>query len=284
MLKKLLPVLAALLLSAQALALPYMRVTVLNVGQGLSAVVETPDGKTMVFDCGSESAAFNRRGSNRTAGYLYSRGISRAEAVVMSHSDTDHCSGMAVLLTRVKAGTFYMGQGPQDRGNMKSIDRVLAGRNIPVRKIKRGDSFMLGKYVTVKAVWGGTGSGGNPGSLALQAVYGQTSFLLTSDMSAAEEAEMCRIYGRGLESRVLLVPHHGSRGSASETLLETVRPALAVISAGRRNKYGHPSPGVLNRLNKRKILFLSTGSRGDITLVSDGKRTGVLEKNGRTGL
>ncbi|MBQ9359386.1 MAG: MBL fold metallo-hydrolase [Abditibacteriota bacterium] len=283
MLKKLLTALAALFVCAQALALPYMRVTVLNVGQGLSAVVETPDGKTLVFDCGSESAAFNRKGSNRTVGYLYSRGISRAEAVVMSHSDLDHCSGMAALLRRVKADAFYMGQGPQDPKNMKSINRALAAGKTPVRRIARGDSFALGKYVRVRVVSGGGRAGGNRGSLALQVLYGGTSFLLASDMSAAEEAEMCRIFGSGLASGVLLVPHHGSGGSASEVLLDTVRPQLAVISCGRRNKYGHPSRDTLRRLQARKILFLSTASRGDITLVSDGKRTGILEKNGRAG-
>ncbi len=255
-----------------------LRVAVLSVGQGLSVVTESPDGRVMVFDCGSENPRFDSANTNRTVRYLRFRGVRKLDAVVLSHADSDHSSGMDVLLKNYKAKTFITGKAVLADKRFAAVERALKKQKTPIRCPASGESFSLGRQVKVRVVSPGVSGKGNTGSLALLVKYGSESFLLTSDMGKKEEAAMCRRFGSGLAASVLLVPHHGSSGSCSQALLRAARPRAAAISCGRRNKYGHPSFGVLKRLSDNKIRVLMTARDGDIVFVSDGKRTGFVKK------
>ena len=108
----------------------------------------------------------------------------------------------------------------------------------------------------------------NDGSCVLQVRHAQVTILLAGDVSAAREREMIRYWRHHLKADVLLVAHHGSHSSTSASFLKWVDPAVAVISAARANRFGHPRPGVLTRLQQRGIRILNTAKDGGVTVAA----------------
>jgi len=109
----------------------------------------------------------------------------------------------------------------------------------------------------------------NTSSLVLKAVYGNNSFLLTGDASVSIEKKLIE-EGSDVLSQVLKIGHHGSKTSTSDLFLEKVSPEIAVIQVGKDNRYGHPSPEVLERLEKYGIIISRTDQQGDIKFFSNG--------------
>jgi len=113
----------------------------------------------------------------------------------------------------------------------------------------------------------------NERSIVLLAEYGEMTFLLTGDAGRAAEREMLRSFGPDyLEAEVLKVGHHGGRGSSSPEFLAAVQPEVALISASRNNRFGHPHPEVVSRLEGLKASLYDTSLQGTIELRTDGER------------
>jgi beta-lactamase superfamily II metal-dependent hydrolase len=110
----------------------------------------------------------------------------------------------------------------------------------------------------------------NDEAIVLRVEYGLASFLLTSDIEAAREQALVAA-GTPLAATVLKVAHHGSRSSSTTTFLRAVRPAVAVISVGARNPYGHPDAGVLARLADVGARIYRTDADGAVILETDGR-------------
>jgi competence protein ComEC len=113
--------------------------------------------------------------------------------------------------------------------------------------------------------------GANDYSAVLLIRFGTFRALLLGDAPAAAEEWLVARHGGGVRAQVLKVGHHGSATSSSEVLLRTVRPALAVITVGRRNRYGHPDAGVLERLTRNAVGVLRTDERGTIVVRADAR-------------
>jgi len=122
----------------------------------------------------------------------------------------------------------------------------------------------------------------NDDSIVLEVLYGEVAMLLTGDISAEVEREIVPRLSPATK-RILKVAHHGSRTSSSALLLETWRPHIALISAGRGNSFGHPTPDVLRRLESIGATVLRTDLHGQITVETDGRTlrwatfTGLLQ-------
>ena len=112
----------------------------------------------------------------------------------------------------------------------------------------------------------------NAASIIAQLQYGEIGFMFTGDSPQNIENYLAESHGASLESEVLKLGHHGSDTSTSPLFLDTVEPEIAVASVGEDNRYGHPSPAVLERLKDRGIQTLDTASSGDITFYSDGRQ------------
>jgi competence protein ComEC len=121
--------------------------------------------------------------------------------------------------------------------------------------------------------WRGTGSDRNNNGVVLRLVYRDTSFLFAADIEAAAEGRLARIDPQGLGSQVLKVAHHGSQTSTTDPFLRAVAPVLAVISVGEANRYGHPHPQVVSRLEAQlgQESVVRTGQQGAVEVVSDGR-------------
>jgi len=115
----------------------------------------------------------------------------------------------------------------------------------------------------------------NNASVVLKAVYGDTSFLFTGDIMARGEQTLVTRFGDALSSTVMVAPHHGSRSSSSQGLVNAVRPAVVVISAGAGNRFGFPHDEVVRRYRAAGSQLLCTGSHGAVSMRSDGHQIHV---------
>ncbi len=256
-------------------------VTALDVGQGDGFLIETKK-HTVLVDCGSSGNT--QLGSRILAPLLYAKGIRMIDCALVSHADADHVNGLIYLMEeeegiRVKQLVL---PGPA-RGHEK-YEALLSAFHRQTSS-GEGESYLAereeilsDKGMRISCIYAGTSSETdniNCHSPAVLLESGPFRMLFTGDMSAAEEDEVCRRWEErypGKHITVLKAAHHGSDTSTSARLLETIHPKYAVISAGRNNRYGHPSKEVTDRLSSYGAELLETFQGGAITIhVRDGR-------------
>ncbi|MBT9332478.1 ComEC/Rec2 family competence protein [Paracidobacterium acidisoli] len=255
-----------------------LEVTAIDVGQGDSLLVVTPDGKTLLVDAGglvgeSPDANFDI-GEDVVSPVLWSRGIRRLDAVAITHAHADHIGGMAAVLANFRPRELWIGINPRSA----MYDRVMAEASllrVTVRRHTAGEEFRFGEDTAVRVLapaadYRPAASPGNNDSMVLQLRYGKTSALLEGDAEAPSEERM--LAEGGLHSDVLKVGHHGSRTSTTPAFLAAVRPEWAAISVGRRNFYGHPRHVVLEELQQAQVKTFRTDMLGLTTFYLDGTR------------
>ena len=249
------------------------RLVALDVGQGDSFLLVTETGRVLVDGGGTFDAAYDF-GRTRLLPRLAALGAVSFDAVVLSHPHPDHARGLVALLRLVPVGRLYLPRGaPRNPFLDEGLDAVSGGRP-PVEALGAGDRFRAAGVefeVLHPGPEGYPRAPENNGSLVVAARLGGRRILLTGDVEARAEADLV---GRGLdlEADVLKVPHHGSRTSTTEELLGEVRPRIALVSAGRRNRFGHPGREVIERLESSGARVFRTDRHGDVALLfRDGK-------------
>jgi competence protein ComEC len=251
------------------------RVTFLDVGQGDAALVETSDGHTMLIDGGSASDRYDI-GKMVVAPLLWDRGIRRLDVVVATHPQLDHVGGLTFVLKRFQVGELWTNGVSRDAVFLHRLEEVVRTRGVPVRAASNLDGEVSVGSCQVRVLNpraplmegpGKTaGKSLNNQSVVLRLWCGAASFLFTGDVEREAENELIQADGN-LNADVLKVPHHGARGSVYEPFLEAVHPRLAVVSVGRVNSYGHPSPVMVETYGRLGIPFLRTDRHGAVTVV-----------------
>jgi competence protein ComEC len=207
----------------------------------------------------------------RVAQQLRRLGVRRLTAVVLTHPQRDHIGGAADVVRRLGVGTVLdpalTASGPYRREALE----VAAERGVPVEETRAGDAFTLGR-LRLRVLWpnrpGTASDDPNLLPVVLLATYGEVDALLTAD---AETEVTARLVSRRVE--ILKVAHHGSADPGLAAELRELRPTVAVISCGRKNEYGHPTPSTLAALRASPGLSLyRTDEDGRIVLESDGRR------------
>ncbi|MBK1719457.1 DNA internalization-related competence protein ComEC/Rec2 [Thiocystis violacea] len=226
--------------------------TLLDVGQGLAAVVETASG-TLVYDTGPAYPSGFETGTMVLAPFLQSRGIERIERLVISHADKDHAGGAAGLLASIPAGRILSGE--PERLGLAKVEPCLAGEGWEWSGVRFG--FLYPERPGVK---------GNNASCVLKIETGGRSILLTGDVEAKVERELAERLGPGLRSDVLVAGHHGSATSTSAPFLDAVDPDWVLFSSGYANQFGFPVAEVRARVAERGIASLDTAIRGAIQI------------------
>ena len=271
------------------------RITFLDVGQGDCVLVQTASGENYLFDCGSSSRS--GVGEYVLIPYLKYNGIHTLDAVFVSHPDTDHVSGILELLkmgeeSGIKAWQLVL-PDLAETSREEQLGEILAAvktesEEMPeIRYICAGDMWKSkgARFTCLHPAAGCDWEDANAYSECFYVEFyakesaekgeGSTAtLLLTGDVEGIGESTVIEALAERNISQVdvLKVAHHGSRGTTSEAFLEQIDPAVAVISCGRNNRYGHPHEELLKRLEDCGCLIYQTQESGALTVrVKDGK-------------
>lgn len=272
---------------AERVRAPLLEITFLDVGQGDAIFFRFPTGERLLLDAGSHPAedAFDN-GERIVAPFLTANGYCSLDVVVESHAENDHAGGLPYLLRTfpVKA---LVGLPPEPLGT--PTDAAVRAVAPSGARLGAGETLLAtthrGKPLRATVLYPAVGEipnyhdeNSNNDSLVLLVTYGAVRLLFPGDIERDVEALLVERHRRGeldLRADVLKVPHHGSQTSSSPTFLEAVQPRAAVISVGRRNRYGHPSPEVLARYEANGIPLYRTDRNGAIRLWTDGRRVWI---------
>lgn len=251
--------------------------TVLDVGQGDSALVDFPDGSLWLIDGGGFVGSPVDPGRSVILPELRARRRTRVDVMVLSHPHPDHFLGLQSVIEAVELGEFWdTGQGrAQGAGPIYArIRRLLQERNVPVREPPElcGPRLHAGVRVQVLAPCPGFRGewGANDNSLVIRLELGARAFLFTGDAEHDAEA-LLLARGAPLRADFLKVGHHGSRTSSTPAFLDAVEPRVASMSTGVRNRFGHPHPLTLQALARRGVAGLRTDRFGAVRVETDGR-------------
>lgn len=255
-----------------------LQITFLDVGQGDGICMELPDGRVYLMDGGSSDVS--KVGNYRLVPFLKAKGIRKIDAVFLSHGDTDHINGIAELLEEkqisIDCVCLPAGAEQEEFAEIKDLARA---RNISVRTIQAGDFWENNgtKFWCLNPA--DVTESGNAASVVLYMEYQNFSMLLTGDLEGEGEKSVAALLRSNAITgiSVLKVAHHGSKNSTKEEFLRQCSPAVAVISCGERNTYGHPHKETLERLNDMGTAVYRTDCSGAVQITVTGSRMKVTE-------
>ena len=255
-----------------------LQITFLDVGQGDGICMELPDGRVYLMDGGSSDVS--KVGNYRLVPFLKAKGIRKIDAVFLSHGDADHINGIAELLEEkqisIDCVCLPAGAEQEEFAEIKDLARA---RNISVRTIQAGDFWENNgtKFWCLNPA--DVTESGNAASVVLYMEYQNFSMLLTGDLEGEGEKSVAALLRSNAITgiSVLKVAHHGSKNSTKEEFLLQCSPAVAVISCGERNTYGHPHKETLERLNDMGTAVYRTDCSGAVQITVSGSRMKVTE-------
>ncbi|MDA1107604.1 MAG: DNA internalization-related competence protein ComEC/Rec2 [Proteobacteria bacterium] len=224
--------------------------TLLDVGQGLAAVVRTRE-HTLVFDTGARFSARFDLGRAVVVPYLRASGVRNMDMLIVSHKDNDHIGGAASLLAAY----------PPQRVLSSVPERLPNARHCIA-----GESWRWDEVEFTLLNPSDENARGNNSSCVLMIQTAHGKVLLTADIEAKAERALIARWGEQLNADVLVVPHHGSKTSSTDEFIDAVRPRYALIPAGYRSRYRHPHPTVVERYAQRGINMLNSPAHGAITV------------------
>ncbi|HXT64504.1 MAG TPA: ComEC/Rec2 family competence protein [Pyrinomonadaceae bacterium] len=271
-----------------------LHVDFLDVGQGDSALLMMPDGTTLLIDGGGhpnidwtrendgDEEPFQR--DTRTIGegvvseFLWSKGLDRVDYLVATHADADHIDGLNDVVRNFKVQGAIVARSPTRDAGFERFARSLNAAHVPMEIIGRSDSIDVGG-VTIDVLWPPQTADvdstyRNNDALLLRVRFGQRVLLFTADIEKEAETAVLKS-GVDLHSDIVKVAHHGSRTSSTQGFVAATDPDVAVISVGRTSIFGHPHKEVVERWRASGAQVMTTGEKGTISVVSDGRSIAV---------
>jgi len=254
----------------------------IDVGQGDALALRSPAGRWLLVDAGP--AVRGDGGGHPVVKTLRDRGVVRLEALIVTHPDLDHIGGVPAVLGAVEVGAVLEPALPTGKeGYVEALETARA-REVPWLRAEAGMRFDLdGMIVEVlhppaRPRDDSQPPDANSTSVVVVVRFGAFDALLTGDAPARVEREVAGMLEDGLE--ILKVAHHGSDTSTDSVLLARTRPRVGLVSVGRGNRYGHPTPDVLGRLRRAGAEVRRTDREGTIRVLGRKDGTFRIEATG----
>jgi len=243
-----------------------LMIDVLDVGQGDSILIRSPEGKTALVDAGP---------SKHVVTLLKQKGVTSIDLLVLTHHHADHYGGMAEVIRAFNPRVFLATNSSHTTPSYLKLLQLVRDEGIhaieptaTVRKIGLGPSVVLNILPQPPE----STQDENDNSIGIRVEYGSFSALLTGDSEAHSRAYWLRTCPALIrDCTILKLAHHGSHNGTDARWLDAVRPEQAVVSLGAGNEYGHPHPQILSLLDRKGVPLLRTDLVGTITIVSDGR-------------
>jgi len=249
-----------------------LKVYFLDVGQGDSILIETPNGTQTIIDAGPNNKVINELSEVVP---FFDRTI---DIIIPTHSDLDHIAGFPEILRRFNIKNYF-DSGFVDNDDLNTEIKLLVQNEtgINIKKISSGDNIILDKEhnISLEILWPPANyetKENNNRSIVARLDYSETSFLFTGDAGFDVEKVLLEnsTSTNILDVDILKAGHHGSKTASNLEFLEKVSPELTIISAGKDNKFGHPNPETLDRINTVGSKIKNTAEVGRILIKSDG--------------
>ena len=244
----------------------------IDVGQGDSTLIRTAKNKTILIDGGgSENSSFDV-GEKTLLPYLLDRKITVLDYVVISHFDTDHCGGILYLMEHLKVKNIIISKQGKESGNYNKFKNIVLDKGISVIFVKKGDKIKIDNETYMDILFPGNNLISdnilNNNSIVTKICYNNFSILFTGDVEEIAENEICSQYNttNKLKANILKVAHHGSKTSSTAEFIKMVKPQIALIGVGEKNKFGHPNDGVIQRLKNMNTKIYRTDKMGEIVI------------------
>ena len=253
----------------------------LSVGQGDACLIAFPTGERIMIDTGPFEAR------DKLVDQLHALGVDKLDAVFVTHGHGDHTGNLLTLVRRFDVPRVYFGGSEGDYGDL--LQKVRR-RGVKCAPLLEGDATAYGEaaLTVLSPLQNRAYDDLNGASAVLRLTYGDNAVQFMADATMqTEEYLLFRYHRSELAADVLKVGHHGSASSSSLRFLKVVSPALAVVSVGRNNEYGHPSAEVLLRLGLTGTRILRTDEVPAVQITLDGREVRVVEyaryQNARNG-
>lgn len=250
-----------------------LRIFFIDVGQGDSTLIITPDKKTVLID-GGGSDSFDV-GEKVLLPYLLDRRILKIDYVLISHFDTDHCGGILTIMEKVKVKNIIISEQAEHSENYERFKKLMIHKKIRLIEVKKGDKIKIGRYSEFKILFPTSRllseNPLNNNSIVAQFNYNNFKMLFTGDIEKLAEQQILKTEKAEIRADILKVAHHGSKTSSIPEFIKAVRPKIALIGVGKNNTFGHPNQQTIKNLENIKCRIYRTDLQGEIIIKIDQK-------------
>jgi len=250
-----------------------LRIFFIDVGQGDSTLIITPDKKTVLID-GGGSDSFDV-GEKVLLPYLLDRRILKVDYVLISHFDTDHCGGILTIMEKVKVKNIIISEQAEHSENYERFKKLMIHKKIRLIEVKKGDKIKIGRYSEFKILFPTSRllseNPLNNNSIVAQFNYNNFKMLFTGDIEKLAEQQILKTEKAEIRADILKVAHHGSKTSSIPEFIKAVRPRIALIGVGKNNTFGHPNQQTIKNLENIKCRIYRTDLQGEIIIRIDQK-------------
>lgn len=250
-----------------------LRIFFIDVGQGDSTLIITPDKKTVLID-GGGSDSFDV-GKKVLLPYLLDRRILKIDYVLISHFDTDHCGGILTIMEKVKVKNIIISEQAEHSENYERFKKLMVHKKIRLIEVKKGDKIKIGRYSEFKILFPTSRllseNPLNNNSIVAQFNYNNFKMLFTGDIEKLAEQQILKAEKAEIRADILKVAHHGSKTSSIPEFIKAVRPKIALIGVGKNNTFGHPNQQTIKNLENIKCRIYRTDLHGEIIIKIDQK-------------
>ena len=239
-----------------------LKVNFIDVGQGDSCLIITPNNKKILIDGGEGDPEV-------LLSYLLDRRIKTIDYIMISHFDSDHCNGLIDIIKNLNVKNILISEQAYFCDEYKNIANIINLKKIKVIFVKQGDSLNIDKNIKLNIFYPPDEleyEDLNNNSIVVKLIYNWFSILFTGDIEKSEQNLLDKYKKGELKSDVLKIAHHGSKTSSSKGLLEEVKPKIALIGVGENNTFGHPNSCVIKRLENINSKIYRTDEMGEIEI------------------